>query len=123
MTSEEIIFVALFFFLLFVEKIREISGEEYDCEQEGVVYVHREFPDKPNGYKEGKTETWEICQKVCAKYETCTGFTWYNENTCEDEYKRLCSLFSTYRWKATGYWWTKTAVSGLKKCLKNAAGK
>merc|ERR1712179_896974 len=97
-------------------------GEEYDCEQEGVVYVHREFPDKPNGYKEGKTETWEICRKVCAKYDTCKGFTWFNENTCEDEYKRLCSLFSTYRWKAAGYWWTKTAVSGLKKCPKNAAG-
>ena len=95
--------------------------EEYDCEEEGVVYMHRKLEDAPDNYKEGKTDTWHECQKLCSKLEKCKGFTWHKKNN--HDHPKGCSLFSTYGWKATGYWWTKTAVSGRKECPKKGASK
>merc|ERR1719234_2099494 len=88
--------------------------EEYDCEEDGVVYLHRKFPDKPDGYKEEKTDTWQECQKKCAEMEPCKGFTWHKKN---NPYKKACSLFSSYSGKIKG-----TAVSGPKECPKDTDG-
>ena len=82
--------------------------EEYDCEEDGTVYVHRKFPDKPDGYKEEKTDTWQECQKKCAEMEPCKGFTWHKLN---NHYKKACALFSSHSGKIKG-----TAVSGPKEC-------
>ena len=126
MASEEIIFEAFFCsygHFLSCYPLTIPSGEEYNCEEDGVVYMYRKFPDKPYGYKDRKTETWQECQRLCSEMETCKGFTWHNEDTYEVEYRKGCSLFSTYEWRATGYWWSNTAISGLKECPRNAAGK
>merc|ERR1719234_1893841 len=90
------------------------GGEEYDCEEDGKVYVHRKFPDAPDGYKEEKTDTWQECQKKCAEMEPCKGFTWHKKN---NPYKKACSLFSSHSGKIKG-----TAVSGPKECQKDTDG-
>ena len=35
-------------------QIAEAEEEEYDCQEDGVKYFHRKFPDKPEGYKHEK---------------------------------------------------------------------
>ena len=82
------------------------AGEgEYDCEEDGVVYMHRKAPV---GYKQKKTETWQECQELCAELEPCKGFTWHKKS---NHYAKGCSLFSAYKGKMNG-----TAVSGPKEC-------
>merc|ERR1719234_178042 len=88
--------------------------EEYDCEEDGTVYIHRKFPDKPDGYKQQKTDTWQQCQKLCAEMEPCKGFTWHKLN---NHYKKACALFSSHSGKIKG-----TAVSGPKECQKDTDG-
>ena len=88
---------------------------EYDCEEDGVVYTAYYFPDAPEGYKEKKTETWQECQELCAELEPCKGFTWHKKDS---HYAKGCSVFSAYKEKING-----SAVSGLKECPKDAAGK
>ena len=86
----------------------ESEEEEYDCQEDGVNYFHRKFPDKPEGYKHEYTDTWQECQKKCAEIDTCKFFTWHKLN---DPYKKSCSHFSKYAGKGKG-----TTVSGPQKC-------
>ena len=75
--------------------------------------MYRKFHDAPAGLRlHEKTDTWQECQKNCAKIEQCKGFTWHNENSF---YAKSCALFSTHSGKITG---AKT-VSGLKECPKD----
>jgi len=89
--------------------------EEYDCEEDGIVYMYRKFPDAPDGYKEEKTETWQECQELCAELEPCKGFSWHKKN---NHWAKVCSLFSAHSGKIKG-----SAVSGPKECPKDAAGR
>ena len=86
---------------------------EYNCQEDGVVYMWRAFPDAPAGYMErdGKTESWEECQKRCGDMEQCKGFTWHKGSS---RYSKHCSLFSSHSGKITG----GRTVSGLKECPK-----
>ena len=86
----------------------------YDCEENRVVYMNREFPDAPANYKETKTESWKECQELCKVLEACKWFTWHNKK----KPKKTCYLFSTYSEKMKG-----SAVSGPKECPKDPAGK
>ena len=88
---------------------------EYDCEEDGVNYLHRRFPDY-QGFKvgrmdAGKTDTRQECQKRCAETEHCKFFTWHKEN---DNFKKECALSQTYSWKAGNH----TTVSGPRECPK-----
>ena len=75
--------------------------------------MYRKFQDAPAGvvesYGDGRTDTWQECQKRCAEIEQCKGFTWHKEN---NQYTKHCSLFSTHHGKITG----EKTVSGLKDC-------
>merc|ERR1711971_884880 len=73
--------------------------EEYKCQEEGVVYMYRRFRNAPAGFKHGKTDTWEECQKSCEAIDQCKGFTWHKEN---NRYSKACSLFSTHSGKISG---------------------
>ena len=33
------------------------SGSYYNCQEEGVIYLNRKFPDKPDGYRREKTDS------------------------------------------------------------------
>ena len=78
--------------------------------------MYRKFPDAPDGYiQNGKTETWQECQELCAQLEPCKGFSWHKKN---NPYAKACSLFSAHKGKMKG-----SAVSGSKECPKDAAGK
>ena len=83
--------------------------EEYDCEEDGIIYYERDLTGFPDGYKEEITDTWQECQKKCAKIEACKGFTWHKENSA---YPKSCSAFSEHGGK--GY--SDTTVSGPKEC-------
>ena len=91
------------------------NTEEDDCQKEGVVFLYREFPDAPEGYKEEKTKSWQECRQKCAKIEACKGFTWHNGNNF---YAFACSLFSAHN----GQMGISTTVSGLKGCPTSANG-
>merc|ERR1712212_866109 len=92
-------------------KATAARDKEYNCQEEGIVYMYRAFPDAPEGFNEqnGRTDTWQECQKRCAEIDPCKGFTWHKEN---NRYAKQCALFSTYRGKIRG----DTTVSGLKEC-------
>ena len=83
----------------------------YDCQEDRKVYLHRKFPDKPKGYKQGKTETWQECQKQCAEIKTCKFFSWHNH---KNRYAKSCSLMSKYTGKIS----YGTVVSGPRECPK-----
>ena len=85
--------------------------EEYDCQMEGVVFTHRKFPDAPEGYETGMTNTWQECQQKCGEIKACKGFTWHNG---DNAYAYSCSLFSSYSDQLKN----PTTVSGLKECAK-----
>ena len=84
--------------------------KEYNCQEEGVVYMYRAFPDAPEGFKEqnGRTDTWQECQRRCAEIKECRGFTWHKEN---NRFSKRCSVFSIYHGKRQD-----TTVSGPKEC-------
>ena len=96
-----------------IEHLQKATSEpeEYNCQEDGVVYMHRKFPDAPVGAleRDGKTDTWQECQKRCAEIEQCKGFTWHKESS---QYTKYCSLFSSHSGKITG----GRTVSGLKEC-------
>ena len=75
--------------------------------------MFRAFPDAPAGVMErdGRTDTWQQCQKRCAEIEQCKGFTWHKEN---NRHTKHCALFSTHHGKIAG----GRTVSGLKECPK-----
>ena len=101
---------ALSNFLLFGYIHDYIGGEEeYKCQEEGVVYMYRRFRNAPAGFKQGKTDTWQECQKSCEEIDQCKGFTWHKEN---NRYSKACAFFSTHSGKISG----KKTVSGLKEC-------
>ena len=88
------------------------AGEgEYDCEEDGVVYMHRKAPV---GYKQKKTETWQECQELCAEMEPCKGFTWHKPHNTFGSPRNSCSLYSTH----VGRKKKDSTVSGRKECFK-----
>ena len=84
------------------------SGSYYNCQEEGVIYLNRKFPDKPDGYRGEKTDTWQECQKKCTVIKQCKGFTWHKKS---NRLSKSCSLFSTRNGEQRG-----SAVSGPKEC-------
>ena len=48
----------------------ESQGEEYECQEDGVLYYYRKYPDFPKGYKEKYTDTWQECHKRCLNYKS-----------------------------------------------------
>ena len=72
--------------------------------------MYRAFPDAPEGFKEqnGRTDTWQECQRRCAEIKECRGFTWHKEN---NRFSKRCSVFSIYHGKRQD-----TTVSGPKEC-------
>ena len=108
---------------------KESQGEEYNCQEDGVLYYNRKYP---RGYKDKDkyTKTWQECQERCPKqkifkiqylklkkrcleYKDCEGFTWHKDNHWNRKWSKSCSLFSTYRYKGKG-----NSVSGLRQCKK-----
>ena len=106
----------------------ESQGGEYDCQEDGVLYYYRKYPDFPKGYKEKYTDTWQECHKRCLNYKSkiqyltfekkrclefkqCKGFTWHKDKHRNPKLSRACSLFSTYSYKGDG-----NSVSGLREC-------
>ena len=85
--------------------------EEYDCQMEGIVLTYREFPDAPESYEQGTTNTWQECQQRCGEIKACKGFSWHNG---DNSYAYSCSLFSSY----SGQLRFSTVVSGPKECAK-----
>ena len=73
------------------------------------MYLERKQVNFPDGYKEEYTDTWQECQKKCAKIESCQGFTWHNEDS---GWAKSCALFSHFGWKEN----FGTGVSGPKQC-------
>jgi len=88
---------------------RSVEEDEYDCEKDGLLHWHRKTTGFPDDYEAEHTDTWQECQKICAKIEACKGFTWHKENSA---YQKSCSLFSEYGWKGL----SNTTVSGPKEC-------
>ena len=45
---------------------KESQGEEYNCQEDGVLYYNRKYP---KGYKDKDkyTKTWQECQERCPK--------------------------------------------------------
>ena len=86
-----------------------MEEDEYDCEEDGLLHYDRETTGFPEGYEEENMDTWQECQKKCAKIEACKGFSWHNKNSA---YPKSCSLFSEYGWKENNH----TGVSGPKEC-------
>jgi len=100
--------------IVFLLGNRQTSAEkeEYDCEEDGVVYMYRKTTGFPDDYEYKKnTDTWQECQKECAKIEPCRGFTWHKDTEGSD-YPKSCSLFSIHRGKMRSW----TTVSGPKEC-------
>ena len=77
------------------------------------MYWHRKTTGFPDDYEAEYTDTWQECQKICAKIEACKGFTWHKENSA---YPKSCSPFSEYGWKGK----SDTTVSGPKECSSKA---
>ena len=84
---------------------KDKSGE-YNCQEDGVNYMHRKFPNHPDI----KTDTWQECQKKCAATEHCKFFTWHKRS---NRYKNDCALSQTYGWKKKD-----STVSGPRECSK-----
>ena len=80
--------------------------EKYDCQEDGVNYLHRKFPNHPDI----KTDTWQECQKKCAATEHCKFFTWHKRS---NRFKNDCALSQTYGWKKKD-----STVSGPRECPK-----
>ena len=89
-----------------------MGEDEYDCEEDGLLYYDRKTPGFPDGYEEENMDTWQECQKKCAKIEACKGFTWHNEIS---NFPKSCSLVSKYGWKGE----SARTVSGPKDCPSN----
>merc|ERR1719391_1073956 len=87
--------------------------EGYDCEEDGVNYLHRKASwgnyTSPGA---GETNTWQECQKKCAENKHCKFFTWHKE---ESHWKKDCAIFDTFAWKDGGF----LTVSGPRECLKS----
>ena len=89
--------------------ICEAEKEEYDCQKDDLLYWYRKTTGFPDDYEAEYTDTWQECQKICAKIEACKGFTWHKENSA---YPKSCSAFSEHG--AKGY--SNTTISGPKEC-------
>ena len=92
--------------------ICKAEKEEYDCQEDGLLYYDRQTVGFPDGYEAEITDTWQKCQKKCAEIEACKGFTWHNEIST---FPKSCSLFSKYGWKGE----SARTVSGQKDCPSN----
>ena len=82
---------------------------EYDCEEDGILYYDRKTPCFPDGYEEENMDTWQECQKKCAKDGLCKEFTWHKESSNQAKY---CLMFSAHKGKEQN----NATVSGPQKC-------
>ena len=55
----------------------ESQGGEYDCQEDGVLYYYRKYPDFPKGYKEKYTDTWQECHRRCLNYISLKFNIWH----------------------------------------------
>ena len=54
---------------------KESQGEEYNCQEDGVLYYHRKYP---RGYKDKDkyTKTWQECQERWPKQNIFKFIIW-----------------------------------------------
>merc|ERR1711913_164727 len=75
------------------DKAEEEEEEGYNCEEDGVNYLHRKATwgnDTQERKSAGDTDTWQECQKKCAENKHCKFFTWHKK---ESHWKKGCNIF------------------------------